>query len=219
MKHLRFGHIGIWVTACLGVFGAAGAGVWHTIPCEFLGIGRAESAFVIDIPYREFRTLIVRNDATKEILERDGLKLLQEELLDLKISFGNDKRPVLNALFGKSKSIVKASKRLTVGISDPDAGAARLVIIQNSHVTPQEVSVESASEKRCGDILRYVSSLNASPIAEATSVRIKIETDISKPLSPFLHSIAQSRLDNQVHDSVEKQILALKQFVDHHRMH
>jgi len=219
MKHLRFGHIGIWVTACLGVFGAAGAGLWHTIPCEFLGISQAESVFVIDIPYQEFRTLIVRNDATKEILERDGLKLLQEELLDLKISFGNDKRPVLNALFGKSKSIVKASKRLTVGISDPNAGAAELVIIQNSYVTPQEVSVESASEKRCGDIVRYVSFLNASPIAEATSVRIKIETDISKPLSPFLHSIAQSRLDNQVHDSVEKQILALKQFVDHHRMH
>ena len=219
MKPLRFGHIGIWVTTCLGVFGAAGAGIWHTIPCEFLATGRAESVFVIDIPYQEFRTLIIRNDATKEILERDGFKLLQEELLDLKISFGNDKRPVLNALFGKSKSIVKASKRLTVGISDPNAGAAEMVIIQNSHVTPQEVSVESASEKRCGDIVRYMSSLNANPTAEATSVRIKIETDISKPLSPFLHSIAQSRLDKQVHDSVEKQILALKQFVDHHRMH
>jgi len=174
---------------------------------------------VIDIPYQEFRTLIVRNDATKEILERDGFKLLQEELLDLKISFENDKRPVLNALFGKSKSIVKASKRLTVGISDPNAGADEMVIIQNSHVTPQAVSVDSASEKQCGDIVRYVSSLNANPIAEATSVRITIETEISKPLSPFLHSVAQSRLDEQVHDSVEKQIFALKQFVEHHRMH
>ena len=219
MKHLRFGHIGIWVTACLGIFGAAGAGIWHTIPCECLAMGRAESVFVIDIPYQEFRTLIVRNDATKEILEQDGIKLLQEELLDLKISFGNDKRPVLNALFGKSKSIVKASKRLTVGISDPNAGADEMVIIQNSHVTPQEVSVESASEKQCGDIVRYVSSLNANPIAEATSVRITIETNISKPLSPFLHSIAQSRLDKKVHESVERQIVALKQFVDNHRMH
>ena len=218
MKNLRFGKIVIGVTALLGIFGAAAAGMWHTIPCECLAISRAESVFVIDIPYQEFRTLIVRSDATKEILERDGLKLLHEELLDLKISFANDKRPVLNALFGKSKSVVKASKRLTVGISDPNAGADEMVIIQNSKVTPQAVSVDSASEKHCGDIVRYVSSFDANPIAESTSVRIMIETEVSKPLIPFLHSIAQLRLDKQVQESVEKQSIAVKQFVEDHRM-
>jgi hypothetical protein len=140
--------------SCLGIIGAAGAGLWNAVPCECLAVSQSEDACIINIPYQEFRTLIVRNDATKAILERDGFVLVDEETLELKIDFGDDKRPILNAIFGKSRSNVKALKRLVVGINDLYVGAVKLVILQNSKITPQEVCVESNSENRCGDIVR-----------------------------------------------------------------
>jgi hypothetical protein len=217
MQDSRFGHIGIWFASCLGIIGATGAGLWNVVPCECRAISKYEDSRVIDIAYQDFRTLIVRNDATKAIVERDGFMLVDQEILELKIDFGDDKRPILNALFGKSKSNVKASKRLIVGLNDANAGADKLVILQNSRITPQEVSVESNSEYRCGDILKYVATLNARPVDAATSVRVAIEIEISKPLSPFLHSIAQTRLDRQVKESVDKQVIAINEFVQEHR--
>lgn len=211
---LRSGQIGTWlVVGVTSAMGLAGVGVWQIAPCEFKGASTAEHSDEINVPYDEFRTMMVRNNATQAIVEHGGMQVIDEEVLKLQVDLSRDKRPLLNAILRKSKAKVTASKRVTVSVNNSDIQADRLVLMQNAEITPEQLDVTSFSEGPAGDLKSYRTSLHAEPNGDTTLVRVTIDMHLCKDLGKLFHNEAQSQLDAAAHTTAYQQCEALQQFV------
>ncbi len=209
----RPGQVGIWLLVGLAsATGIAGVGFWQIAPCDFNGTAKAEYSNEIDVPYDEFRTMMVRNNATKAIVEHGGMQLLDEEVIDLKVDLSRDSRPLLNAILRKSKSCVSSSKRLTVAINNEEIHAENLVLLQNAEITPEKLVVDSFSEGPSGDLKSYRASLHAEPNGDSTLVRVTVDLQLCKALGKLFHGEAQSQLNAAAEQTVHQQCEALQQF-------
>ena len=140
------------------------------------------------------------------------MQLVTEEVLDLKLDLSHDRRPLLNALLRQSQSEVTSRKRLVVAVNSEEINAKNLELIQDAEITPQSMSVSTASTGPAGDLMSYRTVLHAEPIGNATKVRVTTEIEIEKQLSKMFHSTAKSRLAATTQAAVEEQLAALKQF-------
>jgi len=211
--NMKLGQIGIWAAVGLtSAMGLAGVGVWQIAPCEFQGAAKAEYSEEINVPYDEFRTMMVRNNATQAIVEHGGMELIDEEIINLHVDLSRDKRPLLNAILRRSKSCVTASKRLTVAVNNSQIQADKLVLVQNAEITPEQLDVSSFSEGPAGDLKSYHASLHAEPSGDTTLVCVTVEMQLCKELGKLFHSEAQSQLNAAAHQTVQQQCAALQQF-------
>ncbi len=209
----KSGQIGLWLVVGLtSAMGLAGVGVWQIVPCEFQGSSQAEWSEEIDVPYDEFRTMMVRNNATQAIVERGGMRVIDEEVINLQVDLSRDKRPLLNAILRRSKSSLTATKRLTVSVNNSDIQADRLVLMQNAEITPEKLDVNSFSEGPAGDLKSYRTSLHAEPKGDITLLRVTVDMQLCKSLGKLFHGEAQSQLDAATHQTVQQQVEALQQF-------
>ncbi len=214
-QHTRLGQIATWLIVGLAsAMSLAGVGVWQIAPCEFQGSASAEFTGEIAVPYSEFRTMMVRNNATESIVEHGGMELVDEEVLDMEIDLSRDNRPLLNAILRRSKSCVTASKRLTVAVNNNDIRAENLHLLQDAKITPECIDVNSVSEEAAGDLKFYRTTLHAEPNGEATSVTISVELQLCKELGKLFHPEAQQRLEDAAQETVTQQHAALVQFAD-----
>lgn len=213
MTSLRTGHIATWLAiGAASAMGLAGVGVWQIAPCTFEGHAEAEYTGEIDVPYTEFRTMMVRNNATESIVEHGGMKVVSEEVLEMDIDMSRDSRPLINALLRRSKSCVTATKRLTVAVNNAEIRADNLVLLQDAEITPEKLDVESMSENPAGDLRHYRTTLHAEPHGQATLVRVTVDLQLCKEVSKLFHHEAQQRLEDAARDTVSQQYEALVSF-------
>ena len=215
MKSDRQGQIATWLILSLAsAMSLAGVGFWQIAPCEFNGRTSAEFSGEIAVPYNEFRTMMVRNNANQSIVEQGGMKLIDEEVLNMDIDLSRDNRPLLNAILRRSQSCVTASKRLTVAVDNTDICVDKLQLHQDARITPECLDVNTASEVAVGDLKHYRTTLHAEPKGESTAVTISVELSLCKELGKLFHTEAQQRLDTAAQQTALQQFEALVQFAD-----
>jgi carbon monoxide dehydrogenase subunit G len=99
-----------------------------------------------------------------------------------------------------------------VAVNSEEINAKNLELIQDAEITPQSMSVSTASTGPAGDLMSYRTVLHAEPTGNATKVRVTTEIEIEKQLSKMFHGTAKSRLAATTQAAVEEQLAGLTQF-------
>lgn len=216
LSHLPKGISLLWMTLATCLLGGVGWLAWAFVPCEFHSAGEASLDADLMVPFDEFRTLLVRDNPSKSIVEHGGMQLVDEETLDVQVDLSNDRRPLINALRRKSKSTVQAQKRLTISVENAEIGPTRLVLIQDIQISPEQVEIVSESVEPSGELTFYRTTLQALPNGDSTKIHVSVEIELNKKLSWLLHAQARSRLNIAAKDSANEQVEAIREFAMQH---
>ena len=206
------GPLSVWLVAGLVVAGVAAVAAWQLWPSVFNGTATAEESTEIPISFDEFRTIMVRNSPTHTIIEHGGMKLVTEEVLDLKLDLSHDRRPLINAILRQSQADVTSRKKIVVAVNSEEINAQNLELMQEAAITPETMEVSTVSIGPTGDLKSYRTFLHAEPVGGATHVRVTTEIEIEKQLSKLFHGTAKSRLEASTNGAVHEQLTALQQF-------
>lgn len=212
----RDGQIAAWFTLGLAsLVSVAGLGVWSMTPCEFRGTASADHAIQLDVPYDEFRTAMVRNNATKSIVEHGGMSILQEDTVNVNVDLSKDDRPLLNAILRRSKACLSSNKRLTVSLKNESIDADHLVLSQHAKITPECMDVDTVSDAAAGELRSYRTCLHVEPGPDdRTVIRVAVHIELAKQLSKLFHGEAQQQLEKAAEKSAADQCVALQSFAE-----
>jgi hypothetical protein len=173
----------------------------------------SQKTFVLDVDLDKFRQILVRADATASIVEHCGMKLTRESVQSLDINLKNDRRPILNAIIGKSKAEVTACKSLTVELSDPILDTHELDLRQDSQIQPNKIHVRTESTRPAGKLRSYRTTLDAVRETDKTSVTLTVDMSIDLHISPFFTQYARSRVQDAAEHALDEQEAAIRDLV------
>ena len=177
--------------------------VRNFFPVEHLSHGQQTRTFTIDMDFDRFRQILVRKNGTESIINYSGMKLLNQRLEDIAIDVSQDKRPVINAILGKSKAIVAAAKTLTVEMNDPSLGASTMHLRQVAEIEPSKIDIVTSSTEPAGKLEKYTSTLHAEPMGQFTQVTIGVDMTV-RVIVPKLFT---RRADSRVQDAADKAVV------------
>lgn len=186
---------------------------WPMFRVDHLAVGSARRTFSIAIDFDEFRQIMVRKNPTQAIIARSGMTVVEEQILDLDIDTSNDKRPVLNALLGRSKSSVNAKKLLTVKLEDPELEAPQLTLTQHAEVKPKELHVRTQANGPTGKLNSYLATLDAQPDGALTKVSLAINHEVRLQLPFFMTATATKKVQAAADAAAQEQEQSLKDFI------
>jgi hypothetical protein len=207
--------------AAIGIGWSIGLAAIFAVPVAFFGLstqaivfkGTSDKTFKLDVDFDKFRQILVRANATSAIIEHGGMKLINERVNALKIDLSKDPRPLLNALAGKSKADVRASKRLTVELDDPQINATKLLLNQDSHVTSSFIHVCTKSSESAGELQSYETTFDAAKSDLQTEVTLAVDMSIEVRVSPLFVSQAETRVQQAATQAVLDQESAIRKLV------
>lgn len=195
---------------------AGTAAAWTMTKVDHLAHGEESMRFVVDCDYEKFRQIMVRKNASETILNRGGMALVEEDVLDVNIDASGDDRPLLNAIRGKSQSEVEAVKELTVRLTDPAIDAERLVLRQKADITAERMSVRTTSKQAAGNLESYLTTLDAEPVSGGTEVTLVVSMDVRVQVPKMFTSRADSKVQQAAVDAVAEQAESIKAFIAEH---
>lgn len=203
--------LGWWAgIACLGGLGFGAYGLSKT-DCSVQG--KAERKFTMDVDFDAFRQILVRTNATAAILEHGGMKLLDEKTEAVDIDLSNDSRPLRNALRGKSKANLSATKHLTVRLNDPQLKATELQLSQDCQIQPDHIHVHTASDRPAGELKSYNTTLDAVKSNNGTVVSLALDMTVNVYISRVFVSHAEARVKEAAEKAMQEQEAAIRKLV------
>lgn len=207
-RKLVFGGI---VAACLlAVFAI---GLWQLSEVSRAITGSSEREFAIDVEFEQFRKIMVRKDATGAVIGHSGMKLLKQKLQGVTIDASADRRPILNALRGKSESDLSATKQIVVRLEDPALKADELSLTQRAQVEPNALRVVTTANQATGNLEAYETTLRAVPQGNQTRVDLTVNQTVRVEVSWLFLSVAERRVQRAADDALAEQEQAIKDFV------
>ncbi|MGV3485292.1 MAG: hypothetical protein ACO1RT_12805 [Planctomycetaceae bacterium] len=211
----RRSHLAFWVVGVLIVLVASIAAA-KALRVEHVAEGHASESFVVACDFAKFRQIMVRKNATSAIVGHSGMRLLGEEVEAVALDLSDDDRPILNAIRGRSKSDLAATKQITVQLDDPTLEADRLVLRQNADIEQTRMNVHTESIAAAGRLLNYKTTLNAVPEGANTRLQISVDMQVSVDVFlPFAH-VADKRVQEAADEAIEGQQAAIGQFIAEH---
>ncbi|WP_146459240.1 hypothetical protein [Rubripirellula tenax] len=167
------------------------------IPKPYVATASQQRQFTLNCDFAKFRQIMVRTNATKAIVNRDGMELINESIEELNLDSSKDERPLLNAILGKSKSELDAIRTITVSVNDPYAKVDQLKLRQVADIDTDQMNVNTAAIGRQGNIHDYATTLTASRDGNETKVELTLDMKIELSLP----SMFRGRADTQVADT------------------
>ncbi len=210
---IRFGLwliIGLVVLAALGI-GAVGA--WQLSAVSLAAKGTSARSFVVDADFDKFRKIMVRKNATAAIIAHSGMELIVEHMQEVAIDASADRRPILNALKGKSQADLTATKQIVVSLDDPALDADQLSLTQQASIQPDRLHVRTVANQAAGNLEAYETTLIAEPQADKTKVTLTIEQVVRVNVPKLFLSRAESRVQEAADEATGEQERAITQFV------
>lgn len=188
----------------------AAAAFWALTPVVHPASAENKRDFQIAMDFDKFRQIMVRKNATTAIVEHSGMRLLDEQILNLGIETTTEKRPLLKALLGKSNAELVATKQIVVELNDPQVDANQLELTQVAEAGPASLIVSTTSDKPAGNLQDYQTLLTAQPKDSQTfvSVTIRMSIDVSVP------RIFTSRADQRVADAAREATSGLQSAIE-----
>ena len=159
---------------------------------------------------------MVRKNATAAIVGHSGMQLIEEQIADLEIDTSHDDRPILNALRGKSKSELSATKQIMVRLDDPELDADRLSLTQNANVQPELMQVRTTSNQPTGKLEHYETTLDAKPSNEGTAVTVTVDMRVQVKVPKLFTGQADKRVRSAANKATDEQESAIRAFISDH---
>ena len=178
---------------------------------EHLASGKQVKTAVIDIDFDHMRQIMVHKNGTKSIIEYSGMKLIDQRTLDLKIDTSADKRPLLNALRGKSKAVVSAVKILTVQPNDPSMETDVLELRQVAEIDPRKIAVVTSSTAAAGKLDQYTTTLFAKRNGQFTEFTVTVLMTIRTKVPWMFKSRVDEEVQQAADQAVDNQLKAMTQ--------
>ena len=203
-----FGIVGVLVVAC-GI-------AWQFSSINYLASGTSERAFLLEVDYDKFRQILVRNDVTREIINASGLALKSDELENLVVDATKDRRPVINALLGRSKTELDATKHLTVSVKNSEVNLDTLELTQHAEVGNDQISVHTVADKPTGNLESYETSLKAKRVAKGTEVVVSVQLKVNTTLPRLFQTAARERVQAEADKSTKEQEATLRDVIVKH---
>jgi len=208
-------------SAAIGTGWVIGLASLFAIPATFISLSsaenritvRGETNFVLDVDFEEFRQNLLKANATTSIVENGGMTLVDERVVSLRIDLSKDPRPLRNALAGKSKSEVFATKRLIVALDDPQLSTKQLELEQHVKIQLASIYICTKSTESSGELLSYETTLEAKKSNGQTEVSLSVDMTIDVRVSPVFLSQAESRVQQGANQAVLDQEKAIRQLV------
>ncbi|MGB7343553.1 MAG: hypothetical protein WBD20_05040 [Pirellulaceae bacterium] len=189
---------------------------WQLRPLPYLATAKQTQEFDLQVSYDKFRQIMVRKNATKAIVSHGGMKVLNEGVDDLKLDLSKDDRPILNAILGKSKAEVDATKILTVEINNAQIDTEQLTLRSRALVNSERLHVESKSVGEQGQIKNYVTVISAAPAGDATRVELSLEMAIQINVPKMFTGRADAGVSNAAQAALAEQQAAITAFIIEH---
>ncbi|QDT09237.1 hypothetical protein [Planctomycetes bacterium K23_9] len=194
----------------------AGVLAWQLRPVSHRVHTVQTHQFDLQVSYDKFRQIMVRKNATKAIVSHGGMKIISEGVEDLKLDLSADDRPLLNAIRGKSKAAVDATKMLTVEINNEQVDTEQLTLRSRAQVNADRLHVESKAVGQQGQIKDYVTIISASPKEDATHIELSLEMEIEIRVPSVFTGRADSEVAKAAIESLAQQQEAITAFVIEH---
>lgn len=212
MKKIRW--TPAWLTVIALLLIGIGVTAWLLRPVEYLASGSQTSSFEIDCSFDRFRQIMVRKNATAAIIAHSGMTLLDEKVAGLQVDARGDDRPLLNALRGRSKTNVSATREITVKLEDPAIHADQLVLRQLADIQPETFHVVTQSKAPAGNLESYKTTLMAVPSGNSTQVDLLVALQVHIRLPKLFGSRADAGVQQAADRAVIEQVAAISAFVD-----
>jgi len=212
----RFTHPVAWFFGILGAL-AIGSGIaWQLSSTNYLASGSSERAFLLEVDYDKFRQIMVRNDVTREVITASGLTLKSDDLENLVVDTSQDRRPVINALLGRSKTELDATKHLTVSVKNAEVNLDTLELTQHAEIGNDLIDVRTVADKPTGNLESYETSLKAKRMPRGTEVVVTIQLKVNISLPRLFQSTAGARVQAEADKSTKEQEEMLRDVVVKH---
>lgn len=212
MKKIR------WTPAWLSALALLLIGIvlaaWLLRPVDYLASGSQTKTLTIDCDFDRFRQIMVRKNATAAIIAHSGLTLLDEKIAGLQLDARSDDRPLLNALRGKSKTNVSATREISVKLEDPAIHADRLVLSQQAEIHPETFHVVTQSKAPAGNLANYKTTLLAAPMGNSTQVDLSVALQVHIRLPKLFSSRADAGVQQAADSAISEQAAAISAFVE-----
>lgn len=190
--------------------------VWLFQPISHQSNASQTLEFELQVKYDKFRQIMVRKNATEAIVSHGGMKIVSEGVEDLQLDLSGDDRPILNAILGKSKAEVDATKLLTVEINNDQVDTEQLTLRSRALVDSERLQVESKSVGEQGQVKNYVTSITATPQGDATLVQLALEMAIEVNVPSMFTGVADKKVNEAAGAALEQQKEAITAFVIEH---
>jgi hypothetical protein len=188
-------------------------GLWQMSEVSRAISGRSDREFVMDVDFDQFRKIMVRKDSTAAVIGHSGMQLLEQKLQGVTIDASADRRPILNALRGKSESDLSATKRIVVRLEDPALKAEELPLTQRAQVEPKALRVVTTADQPTGNLEAYETTLNAVPQGSQTQVELTVDQIVRVDVPWLFLSVAERRVQQAADDALAEQEQAIRDFV------
>jgi len=210
----RSNHRVAWFFGILGVL-AIGSGIaWLLSSTNHLASGSSERAFLLEVDYDKFRQIMVRNDVTREVITASGLTLKSDDLENLVVDTTQDRRPVINALLGRSKTELDATKHLTVSVKNAEVNLDTLELTQHAEIGNDLIHVRTVSDKPTGNLESYETSLKAKRISTGAEVVVTVQLKVNILLPRLFQSTAGARVQAEADKATKEQEAMLRDVVE-----
>ncbi len=175
-------------------------------PSPFKCSAKASRVHLIQLPYDELRTRLVRGNFTSHLLEHAGCKLVDQIVMRRDVDVSDDPRPLINALLRRSKSTVRQTQLLTVEVPQDRLATDRLKLLQTVVITPQEFQIAVVLAEPAGILSNYRYAIHGQPTSESTtSVRFHLSAEIQKSLCSVAHRWAYAAVDTETTVALKRQ--------------
>ena len=201
------GIVGVCVLAVFAI------GLWQLSKVSRAIAGSSEREFAIDVQFDQFRKIMVRKDSTAAVIGHSGMQLLEQKLQGVTIDASADRRPLLNALRGKSESDLSATKQIVVRLEDPALKADELSLTQLAQIEPNALRVVTTASQATGNLEAYETTLRAVPQGNQTRVDLTVTQTVRVEVSWLFLSVAERRVQGAADDALAEQEQAIRDFV------
>jgi len=205
-----------WFFGLSGVLLAACGIAWLFWSINYMASGSSERAFLLDVEYDKFRQILVRNDITREVIAASGLTLKSDEIENLVVDTTQDRRPVINALLGRSRTELEATKHLTVSVKNAEVNLDTLKLTQQAEVGNDLISVRTVADKPTGNLESYETSLKAKRGVKGTEVIVTVQLKVNTTLPRLFQSTAGKRVQAAADKATKEQEATLRDVIAKH---
>lgn len=188
--------------------------LWAFYPVEHTARGASRRDFSMDVDFDKFRQILVRKNATQAIVNHAGMQLIDESIDNVDVAVPEQKRPILNAILGRAKGELSATKEITVSLKDPNLTAKQLTLTQQAEIQPDSLDVQTKSAQPAGNLTSYVSGLKAVSRDGGTQVDLSIDQTVVVRVPRVFTATADRRVQQSADQSTEDQEEAIRKLIN-----
>jgi len=200
----------------VGLLIAMAASGW-ILPREYPTEQTANLSFVLDENFTQIRKILVRSNATQNMVTMGGdSELLEQTWSNGDVDAEGDTfgKKILQSFFsGNSDWKLKLNGILKVRTSDEYIGEAVVTLHQEVEIKPDHLQSEVTLAEGSERLLGYTLSTRLARDGDQTTVQLQLTQEIKTDAPWFAHAIADRRVLASAEQTLSSQEQAMRQFL------